>query len=199
MPSLLCAHASRTVPAVLWWPWWDVPATLACAASGVTALVPYDAWPPPASSSAEQRFDQRAERQPPHGLHGIFPAPLVTEAADTRIIIGLEGRGNTGLSYRLGHLHVDVHAVGPPLRHTPHRQVCRTEAPRTSSAASRCGLSSSARRMVAILRPSCHGPSSGHAPRPARESAAALLLALHRDRSRDVHDSPSTLVPRKRP
>ena len=25
---------------------------------------------------AEQRFDQRAERQPPHGIHGICPAPL---------------------------------------------------------------------------------------------------------------------------
>jgi len=73
------------------------PRHLACAASGVTALVPYDAWPPPTSCfcGAEQRFDQRAERQPPHGIHGIFPAPLVTETADTRIVIGLEGCGTT--------------------------------------------------------------------------------------------------------
>jgi hypothetical protein len=163
MPSVLCAHASRTVPAVLWWPWWDISTTLACAASGVTALVPLRrvASAGLVLCGAEQRFDQRAERQPPHGIHGICPAPLVTETADTRIIIGLEGRGNTGLSYRFGYLHVDVHAVGPPFRHTSHRQVCRTEAPRTSSAASRCGRSGSARRMVAILRPPAMAPVSG--------------------------------------
>jgi hypothetical protein len=50
------------------------------------------------SCGAEQRFDQRAERQPPHGIHGLFPAPLVTETADPRIVIGLEGCGHTGLS-----------------------------------------------------------------------------------------------------
>ena len=69
-----------------------------------------------------------------------MPSAPRTEAADTRLVIGLEGRGNTGLSYRLGHLHVDVHVVRPPLRHTPHRQVCRTEAPRTSSAVSAAAL-----------------------------------------------------------
>ncbi len=42
----------------------------------------------------KQRLDQRAERQPPHSIHGICPAPLVTEATDTRIFIGLEGRCN---------------------------------------------------------------------------------------------------------
>src|SRR5215510_3440561 len=97
---------------------------------------------PPPGCGAEQRFDQRAQRQPPHRIHGLCPAPLVTETADTRLVIGLEGCGNTGLSYRFGHLHVDVHMVSPPLWHTPHRQVCRTEAPRTSSAVFHCRRSS---------------------------------------------------------
>jgi hypothetical protein len=103
--------------------------------------------------------DQQADRPPPHGLHGIGPAPLVTETADTRVVIGLEGRGNTGPSHRLSHLHVDVHAVCPPRWHAPHRQVCRTEAPRTSSAESHCQHSATARRPAAISRSFCHGPS----------------------------------------
>jgi len=103
--------------------------------------------------------DQRADRPPPHGIHGICPAPLVTETADTRIVIGLEGRGNTGLSHRLSHLRVYVHAVCPPRRHAPHRQVCRTEAPRTRSAGSRCQRSVIARRPAAISRPFYHGLS----------------------------------------
>jgi hypothetical protein len=35
--------ATSAAKAGLWWPWWAAPATLACAASEVTALVPYDA------------------------------------------------------------------------------------------------------------------------------------------------------------
>jgi hypothetical protein len=103
--------------------------------------------------------DQQADRPPPHGLHGMGPVPLVTETADTRIVIGLEGRGTTGLSHRLSHLPVGGHAVCPPRQHTPHREVCRTAAPRTSSAGSRCQRSVIARRPAAISRPFCHGPS----------------------------------------
>ena len=77
-------------------------------------------------------MDQRADRPLQHGIHDICPAPLVTETADTRLVIGLEGRSPLGLSHRLRHLHVDIHAVYTPRRYAPHRQVCRTEAPRTS-------------------------------------------------------------------
>ena len=149
---------------------------------------------------AEQRLDQRAERQPSHGIHGLCPAPLVTEAADTRIVIGVKGRGNTGLSYRLSHLHVDVHVVCPPLRHTPHRQVCRTEAPRTRSAGSRCRRSGIARRTAAILRPFYHG-SSPPGMRSCQHARALMrpLWLIRRDRYRGVRDIPSTLFPRKRP
>ena len=108
---------------------------------------------------AEQRVDQRAERHGPYRIHRTLPASLVTETAEAGILIGLEGRGKTGLSYRFGHLHVYVHAFCAPFRHAPHRQVCRTEAPHTSSAGSRCPCSVSARRTDAIPRPSCNGPS----------------------------------------
>src|SRR6266571_1919275 len=56
----------------------------------------------------KQRLNQRVEGQAPHSIHSIFPAPLVTEAADARLFIGLESRGNTGLSHRLGPLHVFI-------------------------------------------------------------------------------------------
>jgi len=102
--------------------------------------------------------DQQADR-PPHGIHGICPAPLVTETADTRIVGGLEGRDNTGLSHRLSHLHVDVHAVCPPRRPPPHRQVCRTAAPRTRRAVVCYQRSVIALRSDAISRPFCHGAS----------------------------------------
>ena len=108
---------------------------------------------------AEQRVHQRAERHSPYCIHRTLPASLETETTEAGILLGLEGRGKTGLPYRLGHLHVDVHVVIPPLRHTPHRQVCRTEAPRTRSAGSCCRRSGISRRTAAILRPSCHGPS----------------------------------------
>jgi hypothetical protein len=45
-----------------------------------------------------QCLDQRAQIQATHGIHGIFPAALLTEAAQPRIFIGLKGRGNTGLA-----------------------------------------------------------------------------------------------------
>ena len=49
-------------------------------------------------------LEQRAERQPPYGIDRIFPTPLVTEAAEPRVFIGLEGRCHTGLSHYLGDL-----------------------------------------------------------------------------------------------
>ena len=107
----------------------------------------------------KQRLHQRAERQPPHRIHRIFPAPLMTEAADTRIFIGLEGRGNTSLSHRLGRLHMFIHAVYPPLRHTLHRQACRTEAARRAGiAVSRYQCSVTSRRAAVHLPTSCSGP-----------------------------------------
>ena len=148
----------------------------------------------------EQRVDQRAERHGPYRIHRTLPASLVTETAQASILIGLEGRGPPGLSYRFGHLHVDVHAFCAPFRHAPHRQVCRTEAPRTSSAGSRCSCSVSARRTDAIPRPSCNGPSlraCAEASTPERGCAPSWLI--RRDRDRGVRDIPSTLFPRKRP
>ena len=107
----------------------------------------------------QQRLDQGAEWQPPHGIHGIFPASLVTEAADPRIFIGLEGGGSTGLSHRLGPLHMFIHAVCPPLRHTPHPQACRTEAARCASlVVSHCQRSVPSRRAAAHPRTSRSGP-----------------------------------------
>jgi hypothetical protein len=132
----------------------------------------------------EPCVDQQADRPPPHGIHGICPAPLVTETADTRIVIGLEGRGNTGLPHRLSHLHVDVHAVCPPRKHAPHRQLCRTEGPRTRSAGSPAASAPSSHGVRPPSRaPFVTAPVSGHAQRPARQSADALPLA---DPSRPV-------------
>jgi hypothetical protein len=37
----------------------------------------------------QQRLNQGAERQAPHRIHSISPAPLVTEATDTRLVIDL--------------------------------------------------------------------------------------------------------------
>jgi len=133
-PEALAAYAKLAVPALL--------------AAGGRVLVrgmPAKVY----ESGVEQRVDQRAEWHGPYRIHRTLPASLVTETAEASILIGLEGRGKTGLSYRFGHLHVDVHAFCAPFRHAPHRQVCRTEAPRTSSAGSRCSCSVSARRTAA--------------------------------------------------
>src|SRR5262249_37719048 len=144
---------------------------------------------------AEQRVNQRAERHGPYRIHRTLPASLVTETTQASILIGLEGRGKTGLSYRFGHLHVYIHAFCAPFRHAPHRQVCRTEAPRTSRAGC-CPCSVSAWRTDAIPRPSCHGPSlraGAEARTPERSCAPSWLI--RRDRDRGVRAIPSTLFP----
>jgi hypothetical protein len=56
--------------------------------------------------------DQRAERQPTHGIHRIFPAPLVAEAAESSVFIGPQSRRYTGLSHDLGRLELGL-LVGP--------------------------------------------------------------------------------------
>ena len=58
-----------------------------------------------------QCLDQRAQRQPTHGIHGIPLAALLTEAAQPRIFIGLQGRCNTGLAHCLGHLEWLLHGL----------------------------------------------------------------------------------------
>jgi hypothetical protein len=125
---------------------WRVPVTPGFAASSCSV----------ASSSA---WTSGAEWQPPHRIDGLCPAPLMTEAADTRIFIGLEGRGNSGLSYRLGPVHVFIHEGCPPLRHTPHCQAYRTEAARRAGiAGSRCSCSVTSRSAAAHPRTSPSSP-----------------------------------------
>ena len=127
-------------------------------------------------------MDQRAEWHGLYRIHRTLPASLVTETAEASILIGLEGRGKIGLSYRFGHLPVDVHAFYAPFRHAPHRQVCRTEAPRTSSAGSRCPCAVSARRTGAIPRPLLPRPQSSgrRSSPPARALMRSLLAAPSR-------------------
>ena len=70
-----------------------------------------------------QCLDQRAQIQATHGIHGLFPAALLTEAAQPRIFIGLQGRGNTGLAHCLGHLEWLLHGL-ILLGVTPHAVLC---------------------------------------------------------------------------
>ena len=56
-------------------------------------------------------LDQRAQMQPTHGIHCILPASLLTEAAQSPIFIGPQGRGNTGLAHGLGHLEWLLHGL----------------------------------------------------------------------------------------
>ena len=58
-----------------------------------------------------QCLDQRAQIQATHGIHGIFPAALLTEAAQPRLFLGLQGHCNTGLAHCLGHLEWLFHAL----------------------------------------------------------------------------------------
>jgi hypothetical protein len=58
-----------------------------------------------------QCLDQRAQLQATHGIHGLFPAAFLTEAAQPRIFLGLRGRGNTGLAHCLGHLGWLLHGL----------------------------------------------------------------------------------------
>jgi hypothetical protein len=113
----------------------------------------------------------------------LCPAPLVTETADTRIVLGLEGRGNTGLSYCFGHLHVYVHAVCAPFRHAPHRQVCRTEAPRTRRL---CPAASTPSSPV-VRTPSHAPPATAQSPGMRRSQHARALMRslwlIRRDRT----------------
>ena len=107
---------------------------------------------------AEQRLDERAKRQPSHGIHVLCPASLVAEATDTRLVLGLESRCNTGLSYRLSRLYVCIHEVWPPLWHTPHCDACGTEAAqRPCIAVSHCQRSVTGGRTATIPRPSNNG------------------------------------------
>ena len=104
-------------------------------------------------------MDQQADRPPPHGIHGICPVPLVTETADTRIVIGLEGHGTIRLPHRLSHLHVEsMRSV--LLASTPHTVKYAARKRRVpASAGSRCQRSVIARRPAAISCPLCHGHS----------------------------------------
>jgi len=76
-----------------------------------------------------------------------------------------------------GRLPVCAHAVCPPRWHAPHPQVCRTEAPHTSSAVSRCQRSIITRLRPPSRAPPAMAPVSGQAQRPARQSTDALPLA----------------------
>src|SRR5262249_4693627 len=107
----------------------------------------------------EPCVDRRAARPLQHGSPQICPAPLVTETADPRLVIGLEGRGTIGLSHRLRHLHVDIHAVYTPRRYAPHLKYAARKRRVPASAGARCQRSVIAWRPPAISRPLCDGPS----------------------------------------
>src|SRR5262245_9500047 len=99
----------------------------------------------------EKRLDQRAQIQPTHGIHGIFPAALLTEAAQPPIFIGTQGRCNTGLTHCLGYLELLLHRVGPPRRGTPRCYACLSKAARRACITlSRCQLSVTSRSTEAM-------------------------------------------------
>jgi hypothetical protein len=75
-----------------------------------------------------------------------------------------------------GRLPVCVHAVCPPLRHAPHPQVCRTEAPHTSSAVSRCQRSVITRLRLPARAPPATAPVSSPTQQRARQSADSRPL-----------------------
>src|SRR5262249_8156535 len=111
----------------------------------------------------KQRLDEQAERQPPQSLHGRVPAPRVTEASATRLVRGLEGRGNPGLAHRRGPLHVCLPAVcllfGTP--HTSRRAARRPPGvPAALGPATSSGAQALGGLMVRLL--GCHGPSHLH-------------------------------------
>jgi hypothetical protein len=127
--------------------------------------------------------DQQADRPPPHGIHGICPVPLVTETADTRIVIGLEGHGTIRLPHRLSHLHVEsMRSV--LLASTPHTVKYAARKRRVPAAPGPAASAPSSHGVRPPSRAPCvTAPVSGQAQRPARQSADALPLA---DPSRPV-------------
>jgi hypothetical protein len=101
----------------------------------------------------------------------------MTETAEAGILIGLEGRGKTGLSYRFGHLHVDVHVL-VLLSGTPHTVKYAARKHRVPGA---LGPAAGAPALHGVRPPSGAPPATapvfGHAQKPARQSADALPLA----------------------
>jgi len=60
-----------------------------------------------------ERLEQGAERYRPYRIHRTLPAPLVAEAAEPGIVIGVQGSGQTSLAHHLGHLELVVHRGNP--------------------------------------------------------------------------------------
>src|SRR5713101_1486926 len=114
---------------------------------------------------------------------GAHRLRLLEDSATFLLLVSCTPRGYwTGIH---SNLFVTLPAVYPPLRHTLHRQACRTRQPGVP--ASLCPAASAPSARGARLRtcpPLAAAPEPRHTQRPARHSADALPRA---DPSRPVH------------
>src|SRR2546428_5040227 len=93
----------------------------------------------------------------PHGVHRIFPAPLLAEAAPPGVFMGAQGRVNTGLAHCLGELEYFFHGsvLLGVMDHACY--VLSRAARRACMAFSRCQRSVTSRSTAAMPRTSPGG------------------------------------------